>query len=159
VSEDALVFVTELGTPRDPDGFGKGFKRAARRHDVREIRMHDLRHTAATMLKDLGVPAKDAQVILGHSDIATTLAIYTHSNLETSEAALVKVEAALLPAKFPTEVNKVVGGDDYCGTVVVNRDKNDSLSNFLNSFTEDKWYARRDSNPRPLVPETNALSS
>jgi len=38
---------------------------------------HDLRRTAATMLKGLGVPARDAQVILGHANIAVTLGIYS----------------------------------------------------------------------------------
>ncbi len=41
------------------------------------IVFHDLRRTAATLLKDLGVPARDAQVILGHANIAVTLGIYS----------------------------------------------------------------------------------
>lgn len=160
VSDEALVFVTELGTPRDPDGFGKGFKRAVKRHGLREIRMHDLRHTAATMLKDLGVPIKDAQIILGHADIQTTLAIYTHSDLEASGAALTKVEAALLPAKVDSLQGGSVGGASYCGAVVVSQDKNDNnialLEGFLTSV--NNWRARQDSNLRPLVPEQEFYS-
>ena len=38
---------------------------------------HDLRRTAATMLKSLGVPARDAQTILGHANIAVTLGVYS----------------------------------------------------------------------------------
>jgi integrase len=34
--------------------------------------------TAASLLKDLGVPARDAQIILGHAHITTTQQIYTH---------------------------------------------------------------------------------
>lgn len=41
-------------------------------------RMHDLRHTFATMLYDAGVDVKAAQYYLGHSDLKMTLALYTH---------------------------------------------------------------------------------
>jgi integrase len=41
------------------------------------IVFHDLRRTAATMLKNLGVPARDAQTILGHANIAVTLGVYS----------------------------------------------------------------------------------
>jgi integrase len=39
--------------------------------------VHDLRHTTATLLKELNVPARDTMEILGHSRIAVTLEIYT----------------------------------------------------------------------------------
>lgn len=42
------------------------------------IRTHDLRHTAATMLFDADVDVKTAQRILGHSSISITLGIYAH---------------------------------------------------------------------------------
>lgn len=42
------------------------------------IRMHDLRHTYATMLYDAGVDVKRAQYLLGHSDPETTMKIYIH---------------------------------------------------------------------------------
>ncbi len=155
LSPEALVFVTESGSPRDPDGFSKGFQHAAKRHGFRVIRVHDVRHTAATLLKDLGVPARDAQVILGHADIATTQQIYQHSTLETSEAALVKVEAALLSPKNQVQDVEVLDGDAYCRTVVVSKHKdNTSIGMFGVLLTSDNnWYTRRDSNPRPLVPE------
>lgn len=46
-------------------------------HDV-DIRMHDLRHTYATMLYDAGVDVKRAQYLLGHAEIETTMKIYVH---------------------------------------------------------------------------------
>jgi Phage integrase family len=55
-----------------------------------------LRHTAATLLKDLGVPARDAQLILGHARISTTLEIYQHGNMQTRRSALGQVEALFL---------------------------------------------------------------
>jgi Phage integrase family len=46
------------------------------------ITVHHLRHTTATLLKNLKVPARDAQLILGHSRLAVTLEIYTHEDRE-----------------------------------------------------------------------------
>jgi integrase len=45
---------------------------------VHRIRVHAVRHTTASLLKDLGVPARDAQIILGHAHVTTTQQIYAH---------------------------------------------------------------------------------
>jgi len=39
---------------------------------IRRIRVHAIRHTTASLLKDLKVPARDAQIILGHAHFVTT---------------------------------------------------------------------------------------
>jgi integrase len=55
-----------------------------------EITLHTIRHTTATILKDMGVSATDAQYILGHANINTTLQIYTHSGLPERDLILSK---------------------------------------------------------------------
>jgi integrase len=42
------------------------------------IRFHDLRHSAATLLLGMGVPAKVVQELLGHSTISITMDVYSH---------------------------------------------------------------------------------
>jgi integrase len=42
------------------------------------MHFHDLRHSAATILLSMGVPAKVVQEILGHGNISTTMNIYGH---------------------------------------------------------------------------------
>ena len=54
-----------------------------------------MRHTTATLLKNLGVPARDAQPILGHSRLAVTQEIYTHEDRQAQHDALSKISAAL----------------------------------------------------------------
>lgn len=53
---------------------------------------HVLRHGYATMLYDAGVDAYAAQKLLGHADIQTTLAIYTHLKQEREKASRAKLE-------------------------------------------------------------------
>lgn len=87
-----LIFTTRSGLPIGPDNFLRSFKRICQANGSRTIRLHDLRHTQATFLMELGVAAKDAQLILGHADAATTAQIYQHSNTARTVDALRKVE-------------------------------------------------------------------
>lgn len=73
-----LVFTTPIGTPLDDSNLRKHFKDALKTAGLPEMRFHDMRHSAASMLAALGVHPSVAQRILGHANISTTLAIYTH---------------------------------------------------------------------------------
>ena len=55
----------------------RSFHRVCSAGGLRPVAVRHLRHTTATLLKNLGVPARDAQIILGHSRLALTLEIYT----------------------------------------------------------------------------------
>jgi integrase len=57
--------------------------------------VHHLRHTTATLLKNLRVPARDAQLILGHSRLAVTLEIYSHEDKQAHRDALGRISDAL----------------------------------------------------------------
>ncbi len=54
-------------------------RRALRKAGLPALRFHDMRHLAGTLMSEAGVPPKRAQEILGHADVRTTLAIYTHT--------------------------------------------------------------------------------
>ena len=56
--------------------------------------IHSLRHTFATTLADKGVHPSTAQKMLGHSDIRTTLAIYTHATDGMQDAATAALQEA-----------------------------------------------------------------
>jgi integrase len=160
-SAEGLVFVNALGQPRDPTSFRVSFQRLAKRNGIRVISVHDVRHTAATLLKDLGVPARDAQLILGHSDIATTQQIYQHGSLENRQVALEKIESALLPQRVSQQ--SIIDQDEIarCRKVVEYDSKNGRSAVLLGIPLTSviDWYTRRDSNPRPLVPEFEFSSS
>ncbi len=54
------------------------FKKLLQEADLPDMHFHDLRHSAATILLSMGVPAKVVQEILGHGNISTTMNIYGH---------------------------------------------------------------------------------
>ena len=86
------VFATKSGQPIEPRNFVRSFHRIREQHGLRRIRVHDVRHTAATMLKNSGVPARDAQLILGHSTVLITQEIYQHDDMDSRAEALQRVE-------------------------------------------------------------------
>ncbi|MEV7321218.1 site-specific integrase [Streptomyces sp. NPDC093970] len=97
VSESSgLIFTAEDGTPFRPQTLSRAFLRLSQTSGLRTIRLHDLRHTANTLLKKLGVPARDRQFILGHANISTTQGIYEHDDMESRRENLEKIEKLLL---------------------------------------------------------------
>jgi integrase len=86
-----FVFTSRTGRPIEPRNFVRSFRRICEQNDVRMITIHHVRHTVASLLKDLSVPARDAQIILGHSRLAVTLEIYTHADEQAQRDALTRL--------------------------------------------------------------------
>ena len=92
-AEDALVFTDLDGSPLHPDRFSASFDRLVKAAGVPRIRLHDLRHTHATLALQAGVHPKVVSERLGHSNIAITLDTYSHAIPALEEEAAAKVAA------------------------------------------------------------------
>lgn len=92
-----FVFAQPNGRPLDPGGDRRRWMELLQRAGVRAARLHDARHTAATMLLQQGVPARVAMQILGHSQISLTLGTYSHVVPELAQDAADRMGAALWP--------------------------------------------------------------
>ena len=90
--EHGLVFTTGLGTPIEPRNLNRSFAALCESAGVRRIRLHDLRHTCATLLLAQGVDLRTIMEILGHSAIAVTGNLYTHVRVETQRTALDRLD-------------------------------------------------------------------
>lgn len=77
-SPDAPVFATASGRPLDAQNLRRDFLALQARASVPRLRLHDLRHTAASLLVRHGVPPRLVADRLGHRDVAFTLSLYTH---------------------------------------------------------------------------------
>ncbi len=68
----------ENGEPIHPHTFSQAFERLIEKAGLRTIRLHDLRHTHATLALKAGVPVKVISERLGHESPAFTLKQYAH---------------------------------------------------------------------------------
>ncbi|MCP3028356.1 site-specific integrase [Halobacillus sp. A5] len=83
-----LVFCREDGRPIYPRTLTTIFNRLIKKSKVTKIRIHDLRHTHASLMLEAGNSLKDVQDRLGHKSIKTTGDIYAHvtENMKTESA-------------------------------------------------------------------------
>ena len=77
--EDELVFCYRTKTPLNPIDISKRFVKMSKGAGLRRIRLHDLRHTHATLALQAGIHPKIVSERLGHSTISLTLDIYSHA--------------------------------------------------------------------------------
>ena len=75
---DGYVFAKPDGSPIHPDLISQTFERAVAKLDIPRIRLHDLRHTHATILLQQNVHPKVVSERLGHSSVAFTMTVYQH---------------------------------------------------------------------------------
>jgi integrase len=90
-----LVFTTTIGTPLDRRNVTQEFQALLAAAGLPRLRFHDLRHSCATLLLAQGVPARVVMELLGHSDIGTTLGVYSHVVPALQRAAADRIDAAL----------------------------------------------------------------
>jgi integrase len=88
--------------PWRPGRVTLAFGRLCQQNDIMGVRLHDLRHFAASRLLGAGVPVKTVSGRLGHANAATTLGVYAHF-LESSDAEAAQVLAALLRREPETD--------------------------------------------------------
>ncbi|MFJ8043848.1 tyrosine-type recombinase/integrase [Kitasatospora sp. NPDC096147] len=96
--ETDSVFIREDGAEINPNYLTDRFERLYTRIGLPPVRLHDLRHLAATLLLGAGADLKVVQEVLGHSTIAMTADTYT-SVLPALDRDSAEKAAALVPMK------------------------------------------------------------
>jgi integrase len=89
--ETGLVFTAESGQALDPESVSRYFRQAVKKAMLPQIRLHDLRHTHATLALQAGVHPKVVSERLGHATVSITLDTYSHAipALQEEAAALI----------------------------------------------------------------------
>ena len=104
LKDDDLVFSTPDGKPLRPNRVTRAWTMLAARAGVKVIRLHDARHTHASLMLKQGIHPKIVQERLGHSTIAVTLDTYSHVAPGLQEAAAKRFDEA-----FTTKYNEHAG--------------------------------------------------
>lgn len=90
----AYVFPGELGGPTSAHAIDLALKRGLSRAGLPPIRVHDLRHTAASVLLRAGGTLREAQEMLGHASYALTADLYAHLSEDQRKATADRMEKA-----------------------------------------------------------------
>jgi integrase len=78
-SDSGLVFAKEDGEAPHPEIVSRFFRQAVKRALLPEIRLHDLRHTHATLALRAGIHPRVVSERLGHATVSITLDTYSHA--------------------------------------------------------------------------------
>ncbi len=91
-----LIFASQTGNTMSASNVvNRHFRPLLKRANLARIRLHDLRHTCATLLLIKGVHPKYVQELLGHATIAITLDTYSHVLPNMQREAVSAMETAL----------------------------------------------------------------
>jgi integrase len=95
-TEEGLIFVTPRGLPVSHSWLTQHFQDLLAAAGLPKMRLHDLRHGAATLLLGAGVHPRVAQQLLRHASSKTTTEIYSHVTAAQERQAAEVLEAALV---------------------------------------------------------------
>ncbi len=109
--ENGLVFTTfhrYYGRPIDGHNLSRReFKKILEKAELPDMRFHDLRHSVATLLLELGEPIEVVSKILGHSSIVLTDSTYLHPSVEFKRPAINKLEEIIRRKPNGTSIAQV----------------------------------------------------
>jgi integrase len=101
--ENDLLFPSTVGTPFAMKQLHQDFARILAAANLRRIRFHDLRHTAASLMLNHGIPPLVVSRILGHANASVTLTVYAHSNVDMQCEAVKIMGQIVNPIPISTE--------------------------------------------------------
>jgi len=111
LNTDDFVFVRPDGSPVNPNAVTLAFRRIVRKAMLKHVRIHDLRHTHATLMLKAGVHPKVVSERLGHANIGITLDTYSHVLPGLQEAAAEKFDSMLETETHATDARAKLDAD------------------------------------------------
>lgn len=93
--ENDYVFKWDDGRPYSPDYITRKFPALLEKHGMPHIRLHELRHSCASLLINAGFTLKDVQEWMGHADIKMTANIYGHLDVSRKQSMADKLAGNL----------------------------------------------------------------
>jgi integrase len=94
--DSGLLFTSEVGTPIEPRNLNRKHASIIKKAGLKHVRVHDLRHTVASLLLDDGEAVTNVSELLGHAKMSTTLDIYGHSTPEGKVRAVARLGNIIL---------------------------------------------------------------
>ena len=145
-----LLLLQNNGQPFEPSTIRKQFNKLLKKCNLEHYRLHDLRHTTATLMLEHNISPLIVSKQLRHADVNITQNIYQHVSEQLQQNAV-------------NVMDNLFSGNGQGGSLGGNTTKTDKKNtghgNSVTCMNTDIeiWSGRRDSNSRPLVPETTNI--
>ena len=107
-SENGLIFTTNNGTPIHPRNLLRDFKILLEDAGLPQIRFHDLRHTAASLMLNNGIPVIIVSRRLGHAKASITLDVYGHLIPSMGAEAAEMMDELVMPVAVQLKRSNVI---------------------------------------------------
>ena len=91
----SFYVLTNTATPTEPRTYRNYYKRLMAQLNIPALKFHGLRHSFATRCIESNCDYKTVSVLLGHSNISTTLNLYVHPNMEQKRRCVEQMYKAL----------------------------------------------------------------
>ena len=95
VVNESFYVLTNEAKPTEPRTYRNYYKKLMKELDIPDLKFHGLRHSFATRCIESNCDYKTVSVILGHSNISTTLNLYVHPNMEQKKKCIDQMFKAL----------------------------------------------------------------
>ena len=95
VVNDDFYVLTNDERPTEPRTYRNYYNGLMTKLDIPKLKYHGLRHSFATRCIEAGCDYKTVSVLLGHSNISTTLNLYVHPNMEQKKRCITKMFKSL----------------------------------------------------------------
>lgn len=95
VVNESFYVLTNEAKPTEPRTYRNYYKKLTKQLDIPDLKFHGLRHSFATRCIESNCDYKTVSVILGHSNISTTLNLYVHPNMEQKKKCIDQMFKAL----------------------------------------------------------------
>lgn len=112
-NDDGLVFVTPRGYAVNGSWLTKHFQALLGRAGLQRMRLHDLRHGAASLLVGAGVHPRIAQELLRHASSKTTMEIYSHVSSAQQREAVDVLQRALTESHAESHAKPNLDGQEW----------------------------------------------
>ena len=95
VVNSSFFVLTNSAAPTEPRTYRNYYKRLMKQLDIPALKFHGLRHSFATRCIESNCDYKTVSVLLGHSNISTTLNLYVHPNMEQKKRCIEQMLKAI----------------------------------------------------------------
>lgn len=95
VVNSSFFVLTNSAAPTEPRTYRNNYKRLMKQLDIPALKFHGLRHSFATRCIESNCDYKTVSVLLGHSNISTTLNLYVHPNMEQKKRCIEQMLKAI----------------------------------------------------------------